>query len=127
MAPRGGTKNLLRDVAACSVWHRAGAHYTGFVTNSDDVTRGTSPLASQGGAPVRKDYLPIAVPWIGEREKQLVLDALESGWITTGPKTQELARRIAAMAGVKHAVAVNSATGALHLALEALDVGPSTR
>lgn len=107
------------------MWHRAGgAHYTGFVTNSDDVTRGTSPLASQGGAPVRKDYLPIAVPWIGEREKQLVLDALESGWITTGPKTQELARRIAAMAGVKHAVAVNSATGALHLALEALDVGP---
>lgn len=81
-------------------------------------------LASNGGAPVRKDYLPIAVPWIGEREKALVLDALESGWITTGPKVQELARRIAVMAGAKHAVAVNSATGALHLALEALDVQP---
>lgn len=89
-----------------------------------DPNYASSPLASQGGAPVRKDYLPIAVPWIGEREKQLVLEALESGWITTGPKTQELARRIAEMAGAKHAVAVNSATGALHLALEALGVGP---
>lgn len=81
-------------------------------------------LASRGGRPVRDAFLPIAVPWIGDREKQLVLDALESGWITTGPKTQELARRIAAIAGAKHAVAVNSATGALHLALEALGVGP---
>jgi dTDP-4-amino-4,6-dideoxygalactose transaminase len=80
--------------------------------------------ATQGGTPVRDQFLPIAVPWIGEREKQLVLESLESGWITTGPKSLELARRVAAMAGAKHAVAVNSATGALHLALEALGIGP---
>ena len=73
---------------------------------------------------MRDAFLPIAVPWIGEREKQLVLESLESGWITTGPKSLELARRIAVMAGAKHAVAVNSATGALHLALEALGIGP---
>lgn len=85
---------------------------------------GLSPLASAGGAPVRDTFLPIAVPWIGDREKALVLDALESGWITTGPKAQELARRIADLAAAKHGVAVNSATGALHLALEALRVGP---
>lgn len=83
-----------------------------------------APLASAGGAPVRERFLPISVPWIGEREKALVLDALESGWITTGPKVQELATRIATLAGAKHAVVVNSATGALHLALEALRVGP---
>jgi dTDP-4-amino-4,6-dideoxygalactose transaminase len=80
--------------------------------------------ASQGGTPVRESFLPIAVPWIGEREKQLVLESLESGWITTGPRVQELASRVAAIAGAKHAVAVNSATGALHLALEAMGIGP---
>lgn len=87
-------------------------------------TTGTAALASQGGTPVRATFLPIAVPWIGEREKQLVLESLESGWITTGPKTQLLAERIAALSGTRHAVAVNSATGALHLALEALGLGP---
>ncbi|HTR97233.1 MAG TPA: DegT/DnrJ/EryC1/StrS aminotransferase family protein [Candidatus Acidoferrales bacterium] len=81
-------------------------------------------LASRGGQPVRGTFLPIAVPWIGEREKQLVLESLESGWITTGPKSLELARRVAAIGGAKHGVAVNSATGALHLALEALGIGP---
>jgi dTDP-4-amino-4,6-dideoxygalactose transaminase len=85
---------------------------------------GPGALASEGGTPVRDSFLPIAVPWIGEREKQLVLESLDSGWITTGPKTQELARRVATLAGAKHAVAVNSATGALHLALEALELGP---
>jgi dTDP-4-amino-4,6-dideoxygalactose transaminase len=85
---------------------------------------GPGALASQGGTPVRDKFLPIAVPWIGEREKQLVLESLDSGWITTGPKTQEFAKRIATLAGAQHAVAVNSATGALHLALEALELGP---
>jgi len=93
---------------------------------NDPDLRAPAPgsLASQGGSPVRDTFLPIAVPWIGEREKQLVLESLESGWITTGPRTQELAARVAALAGAKHAVAVNSATGALHLALEALGLGP---
>lgn len=80
--------------------------------------------ASQGGSPVRATFLPIAVPWIGERERELVLESLASGWITTGPRSLELARRVAGLAGAAHAVAVNSATGALHLALEALGIGP---
>jgi dTDP-4-amino-4,6-dideoxygalactose transaminase len=84
----------------------------------------TSLPASQGGTPVRERFLPIAVPFISEREKQLVLESLSSGWVTTGPRTQELAERIAALAGARHAVCVNSATGALHLALEAMDIGP---
>jgi dTDP-4-amino-4,6-dideoxygalactose transaminase len=81
-------------------------------------------LASEGGRPVRDTFLPLASPWIGEREKELVMETLETGWITTGPKTQELGRRIAALAGTKHGLAVNSATGALHVALAALGVGP---
>jgi len=87
------------------------------------VPRMTEPLASAGGRPVREAYLPVALPWIGEREKQLVLETLDSGWITTGARTHELARRIAELAGARHGLAVNSCTGALHLALVALGVG----
>jgi dTDP-4-amino-4,6-dideoxygalactose transaminase len=82
-----------------------------------------APLASAGGAPVRDTFLPLALPWIGEREMALVRETLESGWITTGPRAHELGDRVAAMAGAKHGIAVNSATGALHLALVALGIG----
>ncbi len=82
--------------------------------------RPTAPaLASRGGTPVRATFLPVARPMIGAREKQLVLEVLESGWITTGPRSIELARRVAALGGARHGVALNSATGALHLALAA--------
>ena len=73
---------------------------------------------------MRDRFLPIAVPDIGPRERELVLQALDSGWITTGPRTFELAERIAKLASAKHALVVNSATGALHLALEAMGIGP---
>ena len=81
-------------------------------------------LASRGGNPVRSTFLPLTRPSLGPREKQLVLETLESGWITTGPRAHELGRRVAALAGARHGLAVNSATGALHLALAALGVGP---
>jgi len=87
-------------------------------------TSPTAPLASQGGRPVRDRYLPLTVPAITEREKQLVLETLDSGWITTGHRSHELAAGVAKLAGARHAIAVNSATGALHLALAALGVGP---
>jgi dTDP-4-amino-4,6-dideoxygalactose transaminase len=88
------------------------------------VTPVLEPLASRGGAPVRATFLPFSRPSIGAREKELVLETLESGWITTGPRTEELGHRVAALAGARHGLAVNSATGALHLALAALGVGP---
>jgi dTDP-4-amino-4,6-dideoxygalactose transaminase len=81
-------------------------------------------LASQGGTPVRAAFLPFSRPSIGAREQELVRETLESGWITTGPRTAELGRRVASLAGARHGLAVNSATGALHLALAALGVGP---
>ena len=72
---------------------------------------------------MRDRFLPLTVPWIGEREKALVLETLDGGWITTGPRAHELGNRIAVLAGAKHGLAVNSATGALHLALVALGIG----
>ncbi|HUK62129.1 MAG TPA: aminotransferase class I/II-fold pyridoxal phosphate-dependent enzyme, partial [Dongiaceae bacterium] len=86
--------------------------------------RAHAALASAGGTPVRPEYLPLTVPWIGEHEKRLVLETLDSGWITTGRHAQELGRRIAERTGARHGLAVNSATGALHLALAALGVRP---
>jgi dTDP-4-amino-4,6-dideoxygalactose transaminase len=86
--------------------------------------RTLEPLASAGGRPVRETFLPLSLPFLGAREKQLVMETLDSGWITTGPRAQELARRVAALGGARHGIAVNSATGALHLSLVALGVGP---
>src|SRR6476646_5039461 len=63
--------------------------------------------------------LPFHVPDIGDEEITEVLDVLRSGWLTTGPKARDFEREFAAMVGAKHAVAVNSCTAALHLALEA--------
>jgi len=84
----------------------------------------TDRLASQGGRPVRDTFLPLAVPSIGEREKALVMQALESGWITTGPRSLELGAGVATLAGARHGLAVSSATAALHLGLVACGVQP---
>ncbi len=73
------------------------------------------------GAP----HLPFALPDIGEAEIAEVVDSLRSGWLTTGPKTKRFEADFAAfLNGEVEAVAVNSATSGLHLALEACGVGP---
>ena len=71
-----------------------------------------------------RPFLPFSRPSITEREKQAVLDVLDSGWLTTGPKARLFEERFASKVGSRNAVALNSATAALHLALEALGVGP---
>ncbi len=71
-------------------------------------------------------FLPFALPDIGEPEIAEVVDTLRSGWITTGPKARRFEEDFAAWLGDPslHALAVNSATAGLHLALEALGIGP---
>ena len=70
-------------------------------------------------------FLPFALPEIGEEEIAEVADALRSGWVTTGPKTKQFEADFAAfIGGGVEALAVNSATAGLHLALEAVGVGP---
>jgi perosamine synthetase len=75
-------------------------------------------------ADIKPKYLPFAYPSITDVEKQAVLEVLDSGWLTTGPRTKRFEERFAETVGARHAVALNSATAALHLALEALRVGP---
>ncbi|WP_018150565.1 DegT/DnrJ/EryC1/StrS family aminotransferase [Leeia oryzae] len=68
-------------------------------------------------------FLPFALPEIGEDEINEVVDALRSGWVTTGPKTRQFEADFAAFVGGDvEAIAVNSATAGLHLALEAVGV-----
>lgn len=71
------------------------------------------------------DFLPFARPDIGTEEITAVTDALRSGWVTTGPKTKEFEEAFTGyLGGGVESIAVNSATAGLHLALEALGVGP---
>lgn len=68
-------------------------------------------------------FLPFALPDIGEEEIAEVVDSLRSGWLTTGPKTRRFEEQFAEFMGSGvEAVAVNSATAGLHLALEAVGI-----
>ncbi len=71
-------------------------------------------------------FLPFALPEIGDEEIAEVVDTLRSGWITTGPKAKRFEEDFIAFLGDPslQAIAVNSATAGLHLALEALGIGP---
>ena len=78
-------------------------------------------------------FLPFALPEIGEEEIAEVVDTLRSGWVTTGPKARRFEADFSAFLGDGkggqsgdglHSIAVNSATAGLHLALEALGIGP---
>jgi hypothetical protein len=74
--------------------------------------------------PQRATFLPFALPHITQAEIDEVVDSLRSGWLTTGPKTKRFEQAFAEAVGAPHAVAVNSATAAMHLALDALGIGP---
>ncbi len=70
-------------------------------------------------------FLPFALPDTGDAEIAAVTDALRSGWVTTGPKTKAFEQAFTDyLGGGVQSIAVNSATAGLHLALEALGIGP---
>lgn len=71
-----------------------------------------------------KRNIPISLPVTGEEEWQATREPLVNGWLTSGPKVREFEELFAKRHQVKHALAVTSATTALHLALVALEVGP---
>lgn len=70
------------------------------------------------------EFLPFALPLIGEEEISEVVETIRSGWLTTGQKTVTFENDFADFVEASHALAVNSATSGLHLALEAVGVGP---
>lgn len=71
---------------------------------------------------MRTSFLPYHRPSIGRHEIDAVVETLESGWLTTGPRTKQFEVDFAQAVGARHAIAVNSCTAALHLALDAVGV-----
>src|SRR5262245_63527245 len=88
------------------------------MTDADD--RNGAPVA--GGR--RATPLPFSRPTIEDDEIAEVVDSLRSGWITTGPKVIRFEELFLKRLGVTQAVAVNSATAGLHLAVAALGLQP---
>jgi dTDP-4-amino-4,6-dideoxygalactose transaminase len=72
----------------------------------------------------RAEFLPYCRPALEADDIASVVDTLERGWLTTGPIVKRFEAEFAAACGVKHAIALNSCTSAMHLALIALGVGP---
>ena len=91
-----------------------------YAEGAKESARSASTPASP--APVRK--IPFHRPSLGAAERDAVIEVLDSRWLTTGQKTVAFEEAIRGRLGCGHAVAVNSATAALHLALEALGVRP---
>ena len=71
-----------------------------------------------------RDYLPFGVPNFSDEEIAAVTCVLRSGWVGQGPETVAFEKELATFVGAKHAIAVNSCTSALFLALKALGIGP---
>ncbi|OGY18983.1 MAG: UDP-4-amino-4,6-dideoxy-N-acetyl-beta-L-altrosamine transaminase [Candidatus Chisholmbacteria bacterium RIFCSPHIGHO2_01_FULL_48_12] len=78
--------------------------------------------AIEGGRPVRKDFLVFGQPRMFQEEIAQVVETLRSGWWGTGAKAHEFEAEFAKYIGCKHAIALNSATAGLHLALDVLGV-----
>jgi dTDP-4-amino-4,6-dideoxygalactose transaminase len=76
---------------------------------------------------VRAEFLSFSPPLIGEEEIEEVVKALRSGWITTGPRVDRFQSEFKEFIGADAALALNSCTGAMHIALTVLGIGPGDR
>ena len=73
---------------------------------------------------MKERKVPFSPPDMSEAEAKLVVEAIMSGWITTGPKTKEFEKRISQYVHTEKTVCLNSATAAMELALRLIGVGP---
>jgi len=88
------------------------------------VSAANQPLAIEGGTPVRETYLPYGRQSIDESDIQAVVEALQSDWLTTGPRVAEFEEAVAARVGSRYAVSFSSGTAALHGAAFAAGLKP---
>jgi len=85
----------------------------------EDAPESTAPSSGAEG-----DFIPLSRPMIGNAEWNAVRQTLQSGWVSQGPTVAQFENAVAEHVGARHAVAVSSATAALHLAMHALGIGP---
>ena len=79
-------------------------------------------LAVNGGPPASPEFIYLTRPWIGDDEKNEVLDTLNGIWLSRGPKVSQFEEEFGKYIGVPHAIAVSSCTAALHVALVAAGI-----
>ena len=89
--------------------------------------RAKKNLAAKTDLADRIDFVPFSLPSIGDEEKSAVLQVLDSGWLTTGKIALDFEKQFASKVRAKNALAVNSATSGLTLAMEACGVKPGTK
>ena len=68
--------------------------------------------------------IPLSSPWIDERDEELVLEVLRSGWLSLGPTGPRFEAMLADVVGAPHCAAVSSGTAGLHLAMRLAGIGP---
>ena len=73
---------------------------------------------------MRDTFLSFSLPLVGQEEIDEVIDTLRSGWLTSGPKTKQFESEFSAAVEAPAALALNSCTAGLHIALKTLDIGP---
>ena len=73
---------------------------------------------------IATDRINLSAPWIDERDEELVLEVLRSGWLSLGPTGPRFESMLAESIGVPHAAAVSSGTAGLHLCMRLAGVGP---
>jgi dTDP-4-amino-4,6-dideoxygalactose transaminase len=83
-----------------------------------------NPRPSDSAPPRRESFLVYGSPALGEEEIAEVVATLRSGWIGTGPRVHQFQENFRQYVGSQHAMALNSCTAALHLAMLAAGVGP---
>ncbi len=86
-------------------------------------THGERLTAAHSHPPQEARMIPISKPFIGDAEKQAVMEVLDSGMLVQGPRVAKLEEKFAALCGTRHAIATSNGTTALHLALLANGVG----
>jgi len=76
---------------------------------------------------VREQFLSFSLPLVGNEEIEEVIAALRSGWLTAGPRTRQFESEFCQAVNAPAALALNSCTAGLHVALKVLNIGPVTR
>ena len=88
------------------------------MNRNEDGTAGAPSRGTPG------DFLPYSLPDISDAEIDAVVETLRSGWLAPGPRVKAFEEDFASFAATKHAIALDSATAGMHLALLAMGIGP---
>ena len=81
-------------------------------------------LVEEGGEPAAPRFIPLAKPILGEEEERAAIEAMRSGWVTSGPQIGAFEKALGETVDAENVIAVTSCTSAIHLCLAHLGVGP---